>query len=166
MAVLPILRWPDPQLSAVCDPVVSGDDCSHLIEDIFETMYHAPGRGLAAPQVGVLKRLFVVDVTWKDGTPSPMAFVNPHIVEQAETRSDGEEACLSIPGITTTINRPDWVVMAWTSPDGTARTQRFESAAARCVQHELDHLNGIVTLQHLDVQARSVAEASYSSVAP
>lgn len=159
--MLPILRWPDPRLGTVCDPVITGQDQSQLIADMFDTMYDASGRGLAAPQVGVMNRLFVIDVTWKEGPRSPMAFLNPRILETSEACSDGEEACLSIPGITTLVTRPDWVVLAWQDGDGGQHARRFDGVEARCVQHELDHLNGIVTLLHLDPMARRAADAAY-----
>ncbi|MDU9002811.1 peptide deformylase [Sedimentitalea todarodis] len=162
MAVLPILRWPDTRLKTICEPVNAGEDIGDLIADLFDTMYAAPGRGLAAPQVGVMKRLFVIDVSWKEAEPSPMVFVNPRIIETSERKSDAEEACLSIPGITTTINRPDWVVMVWTDAQGQEQAQRFDGTWARCAQHELDHLNGIVTLQHLDAPTRKAAESRYA----
>lgn len=161
MAVLPILRWPDSRLGTVCDPILPSENCATLIADMFDTMYDAPGRGLAAPQVGVLKRLFVMDVTWKEGPRSPMVFLNPRIVEASDATSDGEEACLSIQGITTVINRPDWVVLAWTNPDGEHHSRRLDGPWAGCAQHELDHLNGIVTLLHLDAAARATADAEY-----
>lgn len=164
MAVLPILRWPDPRLGMVCDPLVAREDPTQLITDMFDTMYDAPGRGLAAPQFGVMKRLFVIDVTWKDGPRSPMAFLNPRILETSDRCSDGEEGCLSIPGITTVVSRPDWVVLAWHDPDGTQHARRFDGAGARCAQHELDHLNGIVTLQHLDPVARRAADTQYAAL--
>jgi peptide deformylase len=163
MAVLPILRWPDERLHTVCDPVTAEDDVAAVIGDLFDTMYAAPGRGLAGPQIGVMKRVFVVDVTWKDGPRSPMAFVNPRLVETSPTLVDGAEACLSIPGISTVVNRPDWVVLAWSDADGRQHSRRFEGAEARCIQHELDHLNGIVTLQHLDPAARARADADYAA---
>ena len=163
MAPLPILKWPDPRLSTVCDPVAPGEDLAGLIADMFQTMYAAPGRGLAAPQVGVLKRLFVMDCTWKEGEGSPLALINPRLLERSDTIETGEEGCLSIPGITTAIDRPDWVVVAWTGPDGAQHARRFEGFEARCAQHETDHLDGIVTLQHLDGAARAEAEARYAA---
>jgi peptide deformylase len=164
MAVLPILRWPDARLKTVCDPVAPHEDVTALIADLFDTMYAAPGRGLAAPQVGVMKRVFVIDVTWKDGDAEPMALVNPRLVEQSEAVSEAEEACLSIPGIATPITRPDWVVLAWSDESGREHAQRLDGAWARCAQHELDHLNGIVTLQHLDPVARKAAETRYATL--
>lgn len=162
MGILPILRWPDTRLETVCDPVEPDEDIGRLIIDMFDTMYDAPGRGLAAPQVGVMKRLFVIDVTWKEAQPSPVVFVNPKIVEASESRSDAEEACLSIPSITTIITRPDWVIMEWTDAQGETQRQRLDGAWARCAQHELDHLNGIVTFDRLDAPARHAAEAQYA----
>jgi peptide deformylase len=164
MAVLPILKWPDERLGLVCDPVAAGDDPAPVVVDLFDTMYDAPGRGLAGPQIGVMKRIFVIDVTWKDGARSPIAFVNPRIVETSETCSDGQEACLSIPGISTCVTRPDWIVLAWSGVDGRAHSRRFDGAEARCAQHELDHLNGVVTLLHLDPAARARADADYAAL--
>ena len=152
MSVLPILRWPDPALSQVCAPAVG--DLTTLAADMLDTMYAAPGRGLAAPQVGVLTRLFVMDETWKDGDPNPMVFVNPEIVETSEHRTTQPEGCLSIPGILTDITRPAEVTLRWTDLNGTAQADNFTGFAAACVQHEIDHLNGIVTLDHLDAETR------------
>lgn len=149
MAVLPILIWPDDRLANACDPVVHGDGVARLAADLFETMYAAPGRGLAAPQVGVLIRLFVMDTTWKTGKRSPLAFVNPRITGTSEAQVVMEEVCLSIPGITAAISRPEWVELTWTDPEGRVLGRKFEGAEARCAQHEIDHLDGIVTLHHL-----------------
>ncbi|MDK3072076.1 peptide deformylase [Sedimentitalea sp. JM2-8] len=162
MAVLPILRWPDDRLRMVCEPVAADDDVAAVIGDLFDTMYAAPGRGLAGPQIGVMKRVFVVDVGWKDGPRSPVAFVNPRLIETSETLVEGTEACLSIPGISTVVTRPDWIVLAWSDAEGRHHSRRFDAAEARCIQHELDHLNGIVTLQHLDPAARAKADADYA----
>ncbi|MBJ6372660.1 peptide deformylase [Sedimentitalea arenosa] len=164
MAVLPILRWPDARLNTVCSPVARQENLSRLIADMFDTMYDAYGRGLAAPQVGVMKRLFVIDVTWKDGRHSPKVFINPSVLDRSDTLVEGTEACLSIPGISTTIARPDWVAVSWTDARGRAYVRRFEGAAARCVQHEMDHLDGIVTLDRLDTVARTRADRAYAAV--
>ena len=164
MAVRPIVLWPDPRLSDVCAHVTAEQDADaldRLISDMFETMYAAPGRGLAAPQVAVMQRVFVMDATWKEGTRSPMAFVNPRITVWGDQRITGEEGCLSIPGIAVPVARADWVAVEWTSPDGEMAARRFDGAAAAIIQHELDHLDGIVTLDHLDAAARAAAEAAY-----
>lgn len=157
--LLPILRWPDPRLSMPCRPAVLTDALRILAADMLETMYHAPGRGLAAPQVGRLERLFVMDVTWKEGTHSPVVMVNPEMLELSEERALGPEGCLSIPGPTTMVERAKEVRMRWTDLDGNLREERLTGFAAICAQHEYDHLDGIVTLDRLPPEARAQAEA-------
>jgi len=161
MAVLPILRWPDPRLMQVCAPVAAGEDVSSLISDMFETMYAAPGRGLAAPQVGVLKRVFVMDVTWKEGERSPLACVNPEILEVSAEAAMAEEACLSIPGVAASVERPARVRLAWTGEDGARHEEDFEAFWAICAQHEYDHLDGKVIFDRLSPEARAVLEDAY-----
>ena len=164
MSLRDIVKWPDPRLSMVCDPVDEiTDDIRSQAQDMLETMYAAPGRGLAAPQIGVMNRVFVTDVSWKEGTPDPKVFINPDILETSETMVEGDEGCLSIPGVTTKITRPDRVHLVWTSLEGARVSQVFTGFAAACVQHELDHLNGIVTLDRLSAEARAVAEAEYAA---
>ena len=163
MAILPILKWPDPRLAQRCAPVSEGEDLSALIADMFDTMYDAPGRGLAAPQVGVMKRFFVMDVTWKAGARSPVAMINPQILDRSADLVAGEEGCLSIPGVATVVERPSWVVMAWTDADGQPQEQRLEGFAARCAQHEFDHLDGVVTFDRLAPEARAVAMDRYAA---
>lgn len=149
MARLPILRWPDARLATVCDPVAQGEDLSALIEEMLQTMYDAPGRGLAAPQVGVMKRLFVMDVTWKEGAKSPVVMINPRILDRSEDMITAEEGCLSIPGVLTGIERPARVEMEWTDAEGTVQRRWLDGFAARCAQHEYDHLDGVVTFDRL-----------------
>ncbi|MDP3197582.1 peptide deformylase [Tabrizicola sp.] len=156
--LLPILRWPDPRLSQSCAPAVLDADLRSLAKDMLETMYAAPGRGLAAPQVGRLVRMFVMDVGWKTGEPAPMVFVNPEL-ELLGDRILGPEGCLSIPGPVTDVERNDQVRLRWTDLDGGAQDATFDGFAAICIQHEFDHLNGILTLDRLSPEARSVAEA-------
>lgn len=155
---LPILRWPDPRLSQPCAPAVLDDALRQLAADMLETMYAAPGRGLAAPQVGHLVRLFVMDVAWKTGTPAPMVFVNPEIAPFGD-RVTGAEGCLSIPGPLTEVERLARVRVRWTDLDGSPREAAFDGFAAICVQHEYDHLDGILTLDRLSPEARVRAEA-------
>lgn len=135
----------DPVLRARAAPVVKFDDAiARLVADMFDTMYAAPGRGIAAPQVGVSQRIFVTDVTWKDAVPTPIAFVNPAVVDQSEDRQTGAEGCLSIPGLLFDVARPTWVVMNWQDIDGTPHQARFDGMQAICACHELDHLNGVL----------------------
>jgi peptide deformylase len=161
MALLPILRWPDPRLSARCTAIAAAEDVSALVADMLETMYAAPGRGLAAPQVGVLKRIFVMDPGWKEGTPDPYICINPVLSVFSAELESGPEGCLSIPGITIEISRASSVTLGWTDLTGTPRQERLTGFAAICAQHEYDHLDGIVTFDRLSGEARALAESSY-----
>ena len=164
MSLREIVLWPDPRLSQVCAPVGDvTDDIRTQAEDMLETMYAATGRGLAAPQIGVLNRIFVMDTGWKEGRSDPLAFINPEVLEVSETLADHAEGCLSIPGVTASIARPDRVHMVWTSLEGARVCQVFTGIEAVCVQHELDHLNGIVTLDHLAPDARDALETDYAT---
>ncbi len=145
--IRPILRHPHPLLRVRCEPVGAVTDALRaLAADLLETMYDAPGRGLAAPQVGVPSRLFVADVSWREGAPEPMAFVDPEVVAACAEEVVGVEACLSIPGRPMRMARPAWVDLRWTDLDGTRREGRFEGAWGVCVQHEMDHLDGVLIL--------------------
>lgn len=157
--LLPILRWPDPRLLLPCAPAVLDDDLRALAADMLETMYAAPGRGLAAPQVGRLVRMFVMDVTWKEGVLTPQVFVNPEVVELSAARVTGPEGCLSIPGPVTEVERAEAVRMRWTDLDGQLHEAELTGFAAICAQHEYDHLDGILTLDRLAPDARAKAEA-------
>lgn len=161
MAVLPIRRWPDPVLSHVCAPVAVPVEVAGLAQDMLETMYAAFGRGLAAPQVGVSLRLFVMDLTWKEGTRAPQVIVNPEILWRSDDLAKGPEGCLSIPGITTVVERAQTVRMRWAGLEGGVTEAMLTGFAAICAQHEYDHLNGIVTFDRLDPDARAKAEAEY-----
>lgn len=162
MSVLEILRWPDPMLIETCAPVEQiTPEIEQLAADMLETMYAATGRGLAAPQVGVLKRVFVMDTGWKEGKSDPLVCINPMFQEIGEDRADGEEGCLSIPGVVAMVNRPSQVQMVWTGLNGARYVQSFEGFAAACAQHELDHLDGVVTFDHLDADTRAALIAEY-----
>lgn len=158
MAVLPIICWPDARLTTVCSEI-SGD-VSVLAADMMETMYDAPGRGLAAPQIGVLLRIFVMDCTWKDGAYAPRVLINPELLWVSPEAAAGPEGCLSLPGITSKISRPAEVRMRWIDLNNSICEETFIGFAAKCAQHEFDHLNGILTLDHLDPAARALAESA------
>ncbi len=162
MSLRPIVRWPDPVLSQPCAPV-RDQDVRALAADMLETMYDAPGRGLAAPQVGVLLRLFVMDATWKDGAPSPVVCINPQIVEVGADFGLGDEGCLSIPGISAAVERPLSVRMVWDDLDDARHDQWLDGFAARCAQHELDHLDGIVTFDRVDAATRASLLSQYEA---
>jgi len=157
--LLPILRWPDPRLSQPCAPAVLDNDLRALAADMLETMYAAPGRGLAAPQVGRLVRMFVMDVTWKEGTCIPQVFVNPEVLSFQGGRVTGPEGCLSIPGPVTDVQRSEVVHLRWSDLAGDRNEAVLTGFAAICVQHEYDHLDGILTLDRLSPEARALAEA-------
>lgn len=162
MAVLPIVLWPDPRLSEVCAPVGPADNLTALVADMFDTLYAAKGRGLAAPQVGVMKRLFVVDVTWKDGTPDPRVFINPSVVATSETFAAMDEQCLSIPDLPMPVDRPEWVDLEWQTAPRRPMSARFSGVEARILLHELDHLNGRVILDHQPADRRQTLDARYA----
>ena len=135
----------DPVLRAVAAPVTAfDDDLALLVAEMLATMYAAPGRGLAAPQVGVSQRVFVIYTTWKDGDPDPQAFVNPQIIARSKTTATAVEACLSIPDRAFAVTRPIWVDMRWQDIAGDVQQGRFDGVAAICVCHEYDHLEGVL----------------------
>ena len=147
MSVRPLVILPDSKLRLISEPVGAITDAVRaLAADMLETMYDAPGRGLAAPQVGVGLRIFVMDVGWKEGSPDPQVFVNPEILAVSDERVTREEGCLSIPGRTSRVARPAEVDLRWQGLDGTPREGRFDGFAATCVQHEIDHLDGILCI--------------------
>jgi peptide deformylase len=163
MTVLAIVKWPDPRLTETCAPIEGiTPEVEALAEDMLETMYAAPGRGLAASQVGAMVRMFVMDVGWKEGKPDPLVCINPMLKEVSEERVLNTEGCLSIPGVSAEISRPAQVQMVWTGLNGGRFVQSFTGFAAACVQHEIDHLDGIVTFDHLDADARATLEAEYA----
>jgi peptide deformylase len=157
--ILPILRWPDVRLSTPCAPAEPGAALAALAADMLETMYAAPGRGLAAPQVGRLVRMFVMDVGWKEGAPDPHVVVNPEILWTSDDRVTGPEGCLSIPGPVTQVSRAAEIRMRWTDAHGAPQEAMLSGFAAICAQHEYDHLDGILTLDRLTPEDRARAEA-------
>lgn len=158
MAVLPILRWPDPRLEMVCAPVTG--DVAQLAADMLETMYAALGRGLAAPQVGVLLRMFVMDTAWRTGEPAPRVLLDPVVIWRSDALVSGPEGCLSLPGQVVDVARAAEVRMRWRTLEGHVEEALFAGFDAVCAQHEADHLEGILTLDHLDAAARTAAEAA------
>jgi peptide deformylase len=164
--VLSIVRWPDPRLSEVCAPVGDIDDgLRRLAADMLTTMYAAPGRGLAGPQVAVLRRIFVMDVDWKEGPAAPMVFLDPEIVWRSEDTCIAGEGCLSIPGVVADVERAAGIEVTWRDLDGQAHRRRFDGFAAICIQHETDHLDGIVTFDRVSAEARAALQAAYAGTA-
>ncbi|SDD57799.1 peptide deformylase [Sphingomonas sp. YR710] len=155
MALLPILEAPDPRLRTISAPVEAvDDDLRTLIADMFETMYDAPGIGLAAIQVGVPKRLLVMDLQEKEdaeGKPvrRPMVFINPELFDPSEEYSVYSEGCLSVPDQYADVERPAVIHARWQDEHGGAHEERLEGLLATCLQHEIDHLEGILFIDHL-----------------
>ena len=147
--IRPILIHPDPRLKKVCDPVTEiSADLRQLASDMLETMYDAPGIGLAAPQVGVMKRVLVMDCI-KDGPAEPMVLLNPQVVWASEDLSVYEEGCLSIPDQYADVKRPAEVQVRWMDLDGVEQERQFAGIWATCVQHEIDHLDGKLFIDYL-----------------
>ena len=151
MSLRPILIHPDPRLKKLCDPVSDvSPEIGKLAEDMLETMYDAPGVGLAAPQVGITKRLFVMDCVKEEGeAPRPTVLINPEIIAASDEVNTYEEGCLSIPEHYAEVTRPRLVTMRWMGLDGKTHEDEFDGLWATCAQHELDHLNGKLFIDHL-----------------
>jgi peptide deformylase len=155
MALLPIVEVPDPRLRQISTRVEKVDDeVRALVADMFETMYAAPGIGLAAVQVGVAKRILVIDLqepAEEDGEPvrDPRVFINPEIVTASEQEVPYTEGCLSVPDQYAEVDRPDRIRARWLDLDGKAREEEIEGLLATCLQHEMDHLEGILFIDHL-----------------
>ncbi len=151
MSLLPIIIHPDPRLKKVCAPVTDiSADLRKLADNMLQTMYDAPGIGLAAPQVGELRRLIVMDcVKEEDAPPRPMAMFNPEVTWASDEMNTYEEGCLSIPDQFADVERPAEVRVKWTDLDGKTQEEQFDGLWATCVQHEIDHLNGKLFIDYL-----------------
>jgi peptide deformylase len=148
MALLPILEFPDPRLRTVAKPVTEVDDSiRRLVADMFETMYDAPGIGLAASQVNVHKRVVVIDVS--EDKSQPLVFINPEIEVLDGETSEYDEGCLSVPGFYETVVRPEHIRVKALDANGTAFEMVPQGLLAVCIQHELDHLNGKLFVDHI-----------------
>jgi peptide deformylase len=155
MALLPIIETPDPRLRTVSAPVETVDAALQtLIDDMFETMYAAPGIGLAAIQVGVPKRLLVIDLQEEqdaEGKPvrDPRVFINPEILETSEDLQVYQEGCLSVPDQYADVERPATVRARWQDREGKVHEEQIDGLLAVCLQHEMDHLEGVLFIDHL-----------------
>jgi peptide deformylase len=147
----PIVLHPDPRLKTRCAPVDDlSDDLRRLADDMLETMYDAPGIGLAAPQIGVTTRLIVLDCVKQDeAPPRPLIMFNPQIVAASDEKNTYEEGCLSIPEHFADVTRPAEVEVAWIDRDGNPQSEVFGGLWATCVQHEIDHLDGKLFIDYL-----------------
>jgi len=150
MAVLPIIHVPSPVLKEVAQPVQEiTADILRQLDDMAETMYEAPGIGLAAPQIGMLNRLIVMDCADDGEAPELWQMINPEIIHLSDETSELTEGCLSIPGHTASVTRPAEVKVRFTTPKGAVEEMQATGLLAACVQHEIDHLNGVLFIDHL-----------------
>ncbi len=156
MSLRPILLHPDPRLKAVAKPVTVIDGgVRQLARDMLETMYEAPGIGLAAPQVGVGLRLVVVDLQ-RDEQRAPMVLVNPEVVAASAEEAVREEGCLSLPGHYADVSRPARVKLRFHDLAGARREVEADGLLAACLQHEVDHLDGVLFVDHLSPLKRNM----------
>jgi peptide deformylase len=166
MSIRPIVQLPDKRLRLVSEPVVKIDDeVKKLVADMFETMYEAPGVGLAAVQVGVPKRVVTIDATRGEEEKQPVALINPEIVWFSDEKSVHEEGCLSIPDFTDEVERPEKVKARFLDLDGRTIEVEAEGLFARVLQHEIDHINGVLFIDHLSKLKRGRVEKKFVKAA-
>jgi len=157
MAILPIIVAPDPRLKKKCAPVERVDDTvRRLMDDMLETMYQAPGIGLAAPQVGVLKRVLVVDVGEQDEQRRPYLMANPELVWVSDEDATYEEGCLSLPEHYADVVRPAAIKVRYLDRENEIRELDAEGLLGTCIQHEMDHLDGILFVDHISALKRNM----------
>ena len=157
MTLRKILIEPDPILRKKCEPVSIVDNkLRTLMNDMVQTMYNAPGIGLAAIQVGILKRVVVIDLTKEGEEKNPFYFVNPEIIKRAEIHTAYEEGCLSVPGQFAEINRPETCHIKYLDYYGQPKEIKAEGMLATCIQHEMDHLEGILFIDYLSKLKKSM----------
>ncbi|MFA7413030.1 MAG: peptide deformylase [Rhizobium sp.] len=166
MTIKPLIILPDPILRQVSNPVERVDsDIRKLAEDMLETMYDAPGIGLAAIQVGVPRRLLVIDVAREGEEKQPLVFINPEIVASSDTRSVYEEGCLSIPDYYAEVERPATVTVRSIDREGKEQLTEAEGLLATCLQHEIDHLNGVLFIDHISRLKREMVIKKFTKAA-
>jgi peptide deformylase len=162
MAILPIIETPDPRLKTVSTPVETIDDALRsFIQDMFDTMYDASGIGLAAIQVGLPKRILVIDLQDKDPETgavvrAPHVFINPEVIKESEEVSVYSEGCLSVPDQYADVARPAVIKARWQDAQGKAHEAEFDGLMATCLQHEMDHLEGVLFIDHLSKLKRDM----------
>jgi len=166
MALRDIIKLPDKRLRLVSEPVKKIDSgIRKLADDMLETMYKAPGIGLAAIQVGVAKRLVTMDLSKKDDEHTPRVFINPELIWQSDDKATHEEGCLSIPEYYEEIERPAKVRLRFTDLDGKVHEEDAEGLFATCIQHEIDHLNGVLFIDYLSKLKRDRVQKKFSKAA-
>ncbi|MBN9533320.1 MAG: peptide deformylase [Alphaproteobacteria bacterium] len=158
MTIRPIITAPDPRLKTVSEAVDRVDDSIRkLADDMVDSMYAADGIGLAAIQIGVPKRMLVMDLDQKDGGRNPRLFINPKVVWASEEMAKMEEGCLSVPEVWEDVERPARITAEYLDRDGALQTLEADGLLATCLQHEIDHLNGVLFIDHISRLKRGIA---------
>ena len=166
MAVRDILTLPDKRLRLVSEPVAAVDkDVRKLIGEMFETMYAAPGIGLAAIQIGEARRIVTIDLAKKDEPAQPQVFINPEVVASSEEKAVYEEGCLSIPEYYEEVERPVSVKVTFLDRDGKPHETEAVGLLATCLQHEIDHLNGVLFIDHISKLKRDMVLKKFKKAA-
>jgi peptide deformylase len=166
MAIRDILIIPDKRLRAKSEPVKAIDaEVRKLVDDMFETMYAAPGIGLAAIQIGVPTRVVTMDLAAKEESPQPQVFINPEIVGSSPEKSVYEEGCLSIPEYYEEVERPEKIKVKYLDLDGKEHELEADGLLATCLQHEIDHLNGVLFIDHISKLKRDMVMKKFKKAA-
>ncbi|MBY5651137.1 peptide deformylase [Rhizobium leguminosarum] len=166
MTIKPLIILPDPVLRQLSKPVERVDsDLQRLAGDMLETMYDAPGIGLAAIQVGVPRRMLVIDISREGEEKQPQVFINPEIVKSSDERSVYEEGCLSIPDYYAEVERPATVSVKYLDRNGKEQTVEADGLLATCLQHEIDHLNGVLFIDYISRLKREMVIKKFTKAA-
>ena len=166
MTIKPLIILPDPVLRQVSKPIERVDaDLQRLTDDMLETMYDAPGIGLAAIQVGVPRRMLVIDLSKEGEEKQPLVFINPEIVSSSDDRSVYEEGCLSIPDYYAEVERPANVTVKYLDREGKEQSVEADGLLATCLQHEIDHLNGVLFIDHISRLKREMVIKKFTKAA-
>lgn len=166
MTIKPLIILPDPLLRQVSQPVERVDsELNQLVDDMLETMYEAPGIGLAAIQVGVPRRLLVIDLAKEGEEPAPLVFINPKIIRSSDERSTYEEGCLSIPDYYAEVERPAAITVTSLDRTGKEVTTEADGLLATCLQHEIDHLDGVLFIDHISRLKREMVIKRFTKAA-
>lgn len=166
MSVLEIVLHPDPVLRAKAEAITEvTPEILTLLDDMLDTMYHAEGIGLAAPQIGISKRIVVIDVEKEEGQPgNPLKLINPEIISSADTRTILDEGCLSLPEMRVEVERPDKVRFRYMDINGKTQEMDADDLLAKCIQHEIDHLDGKLIFDYLSSLKRDMALRRYQKM--
>ena len=166
MTIKPLIILPDPILRQVSKSIETIDsEVKKLADDMLETMYDAPGIGLAAIQIGVARRMLVLDVSKEGEDKKPLVFINPEIVASSDARSVYEEGCLSIPDYYAEVERPAGITVRHLDRDGKEQVTEADGLLATCLQHEIDHLNGVLFIDHISKLKREMVIRKFTKAA-